>query len=224
MNTESQQTTDLLRDLDDVFTQHDPFRVRYEPNELICQAGSYAAGVYLVTAGIVRETYVDTLTKRGEVWVGLLGSGELIGSEFLLPDDDRLHRTSCRAVSTTSLLFLERRAFEAAVEEHDVLRRFLTVHLAERSFNLIRVLWRSRLRSVERISALLLDLVPFGKPTADGHIALPAEIDLRLLAGLSYLSCRKASQACQSLPGVEWDDEQLVLSPEELGRLRLQEA
>ena len=153
----------------------------------------------------------------------LLTSGDLIGSEFLLPNDDRLHRTSCRAVSTVSLLFLERSAFETAVEAHDVLRRFLTVHLAERSFSLIRVLWRSRLRSVERINALLLDLVPVGKPTADGHIALPAEIDLRLLAGLSHLSRRKASQACQSLPGVEWDNGQLVLSPEELGRQGSQE-
>jgi len=216
MNTASQQTTDLLRDLEDVFTQHDPFRVRYEPNELICQAGSYAAGVYLVTAGIVRETYVDTLTKRGEVWMGLLGSGELIGSEFLLPDDDRLHRTSCRAVSTVSLSFLEQRAFEAAVEEHEVLRRFLLAHLAERGFNLVRALWRSQVGPEERVCSLLLDLARLGEQTPEGRIAMPEAVDLRLLAGLLHLPLRQTRRACESLAGVGRTGDRLTFAPGEL--------
>jgi CRP-like cAMP-binding protein len=216
MNTARQQTTDLLRDLEDVFNQHDPFRVRYEPNELICQAGSYAAGVYLVTAGIVRETYVDALTKHGEVWMGLLGSGELIGSEFLLPDDERLHRTSCRAVSTASLLFLERRAFETAVEKHEVLRRFLFTYLVERSFNLVRALWRLQVGPEERVCSLLLDLARLGEQTQEGKIAMPEAVDLRLLAGLLRLSPWQTRRAYESLAGVDQTGDRLTFVPEEL--------
>lgn len=216
MNTTSQQTTDLLRDLEDVFNQHDPFRVRYEPNELICQAGSYAAGVYLVTTGIVRETYVDTLTEHGEVWIALLGSGELIGSEFLVPDDDRLHRTSCRAVSAASLLFLERRVFETAVEKHEVLRRFLFAHLVERSFNLVRALWRLQVGPEERVCSLLLDLARLGEQTQDGKITMPEAIDLRLLAGLLRLSPWQTKRAYESLAGVDQSGDRLTFVPEEL--------
>ena len=216
MKIASQQTTDLLHDLEDVFNQHDPFRVRYERNELICQAGSYAAGVYLVTAGIVRETYVDALTKHGEVWMGLLGSGELIGSEFLLPDDDRLHRTSCRAVSTASLLFLERRAFETAVEKHEVLRRFLFAYLVERSFNLVRALWRLQVGPEERVCSLLLDLARLGEQTPEGKIAMPEAVDLRLLAGLLRLSPWQTRRAYESLAGVGRTGDRLTFAPEEL--------
>jgi CRP-like cAMP-binding protein len=216
MNTANQQTTDLLRDLEDVFNQHDPFRVRYEPNELICQAGSYAAGVYLVTEGIVRETYVDALTGRGEVWMGLLGSGELIGSEFSQPDDNRLHRTSCRAVSTTSLLFLERHAFETAVEKHEVLRWFLFAYLVERSFNLVRALWRLQVGPEERVCSLLLDLARLGEQTPEGRIAMPEAVDLQLLAGLLRLSPWQTRRAYESLAGVGRIGDRLTFAPEEL--------
>lgn len=224
MSTLTQPTVDLLRDLEGVFAEHEPFRVRYAPDELICQAGSYAAGVYLVTTGIVHESYVDPVRKGGEVSMGLLGPLSLIGTEFLLPDGLRLHRVSCRAVTGVTLSFLERSAFETAMETHDVLRHFLVVHLAERSFNLIRALWRSRRGPLERAHALLLDLVPFGELTADGHVTLPAEIDLQRLAGLSYVSYRRVRQLCQSLPGVEWDGKRLVLLPGELDLRRAQEA
>ena len=216
MNIASRQATVSLRDLEDAFNRHDPFRVRYEPNELICQAGSYAAGVYLVTAGLVRETYVDTLIKHGEVWTDLLASGELIGSEFLLPDDDRLHRTSCRAVSTASLLFLERHTFETAVETHEVLRRFLIAHLAGRSHNLLRALWRLQVGPEERVCSLLLDLACLGEQTPEGRVAMPEAIDLRLLAGFLRLSPWQTRRAFESLAGVDLTGDRLTFAPEEL--------
>jgi CRP-like cAMP-binding protein len=223
MSALTQPAVGLLRDLEGLFAEHEPFRVRYAPDELICQAGSYAAGVYLVTTGIVHESYVDFVDKGRDVSTSLLGPLSLIGTEFLLPDGLRLHRVSCRAVTGVTLSFLERSAFETAVEAHDVLRHFLAVHLAERSFDLIRALWRSQLGPAERVRAVLLDLVPFGEPTADGHVTLPAEIDLQQLAGLSYVSYRRVRQVCQSLPGVEWGDEGCVLSPGELDPRRSRE-
>ena len=216
MSRSPQPAVGLLRELEDVFTEHEPLRIRFAPKELISQAGSYAAGIYLVTSGIVHESYAETANPKHEVSTGRLGPSSLIGSELLLPDGLQLHRVTCRAVTEVSLSFLERSAFEAAAEAHGVLRRFLAAHLAERSQNLIRAVWRSQLKSVERVSALLRDLAPFGEPTADGRTALPAEIDLRRLADLSYVSYRKMKQACEALPCIEWDGSRFVLSPEEL--------
>jgi CRP-like cAMP-binding protein len=216
MSLSLQPTVDLLRELEDVFAEHEPLRIRFAPKELISQAGSYAAGIYLITSGIVHESYAEGTGPGHEVSTGLLGPLSLIGSELLLPDGLRLHRVSCRAVTGVSLSFLERSAFETAVEAHDVLRRFLAAHLAGRSFDLIRAVWRSQLKPVERVGALLHDLAPFGEPTEDGRTALPVEIDLRRLADLAYVSHRKAKQACEALSSMEWDGGRFVLSLEEL--------
>jgi len=216
MNILTQPTAAVLRDLEEVFARYEPLQVRYEPDELICQVGSYAAGVYLVTSGIVQESYADPGTRGNRVSMGLLGPGELIGIELQLPDNERLHRTTCRAVTRVSLSFLERTAFAAAVEQHELLRRFLATHLAERCFGLAHALWRSQLEASMRLSTLLFDLIRFGEPASPGHIALPPQVDLRLLAGLSHLSHRQVKRVCASLPGVSWnDEEQLVFSPDE---------
>jgi len=223
MSTSVRPIVNLVRDLEGVFARYAPFRIQYAPDELICQSGSYAAGVYLVTAGIAQEWYVDRVNKESETPTGLLGVGDLIGSELMLAEDVDLHRTSCRAVSCVSLSFLERSAFEAAMEDHQVLRRFVMARLAERGFDLSRALWRSQLTAEERVCTLLLDSTRFGE-SVGGVVSLPEEIDLRLLAGLTYLSLRKVKQACEAFPGVKWKERRLTFSPDELARWRLDTA
>ncbi|MBU0596318.1 hypothetical protein KJ567_06515, partial [Candidatus Bipolaricaulota bacterium] len=137
--------------------------------------------------------------------------GDLIGTELLLADQARLHRTSCRALSDVSLTFLERSAFETAVEAHDPLRRFLITHLAERGFRMTQTLWRSQLAPEQRLCALLLDLARFGEST-DGATTLPRELNHRLLAVLTRLPLRRVRQAYGSLPGVEWREDRLAFS------------
>ncbi|MFC2099677.1 Crp/Fnr family transcriptional regulator [Candidatus Bipolaricaulota bacterium] len=211
MSTSTRPTFETVRDIEHVFARCEPLRIRYAPDELICQSGCYAAGVYLLTSGIVLESYVDRTSRAGDVATGLLGVGDLIGTELLLAGQARLHQTSCRALSDVSLTFLERSAFEAAVEAHDPLRRFLAAHLAERGLRLTRTLWRSQLAPEERLCALLLDLVLFAE-SADGMITLPRELDHRLLATLAHLPLRRARQACRLLPGVEWREDRLAFS------------
>jgi CRP-like cAMP-binding protein len=211
-------TADMVRDLESVFAQHEPLRVRYERNELICQVDSYVAGVYLVTSGIVQESYRAPGTREGDVSLGLLGSGSLIGLEHQQLDGGQLHRSTCRAVSQVQLLFLERAAFSAAIEEHALLREFLTAHLAERCFAAARALWRSRLDRQTRFATLLLDLIPFGLRQSDDGIAMPEEIDLRLLAAMAHTTPRQARRVLAALPGVKWVEERLVYTPEELLR------
>jgi CRP-like cAMP-binding protein len=214
MTVSVRAATDQLRDLQDTFAGHKPLRIRYAPSELICQGGFYGAGVYLVTAGIVHESYRNPLAEDCEVSTSLLGPPSLIGSELSLRRAQRIHQWSCRAVTGVQLLFLEQEVFEAAVEADKELRRFVTLHLAERSHGLTRALWRSQLRPAQRVSALLREVAVFGEPTADGRVILPPEIDFRQLASLSFMSIRNVKQACRSLGTVACDGGQLVILPE----------
>jgi len=227
-NASIKSMADLLRELKDTFVQHNALSVRYATNELICQAGSYAAGIYLVTAGIVHESYVGPMCEQPEVSTGLLGEPALLGCELLLPaGDTQLHSVSYRALTEVSLLFLEQSMFESAVEEDMLLRRFLTMHLVRHTQDLLRALWRSQLGAEGRLRELLKDLTPLAHPAAHKQLELPAEIDVRQLASLAHVSPRKTKQLCQTIPGLEWSGEQFRLdwdklsgSPHKLSELR----
>jgi len=207
----SRQTTHSAHDLETAFGRFEPLRIRYASNELICQSGSYAAGVYLMTTGIVLETYAGGTREAAPLVTGLLCTGDLIGIEPLSDGENMLHQTSCRALSSVSLSFLERGAFNAALEVDPGLRQYLTAYLADRSHRLVRALWRTRLAADERLRDVFLHLAPLA--SGDGaSIRLPRELDLRLIADLAGVPLRRARQACTALHGVEWTDEGFRLS------------
>jgi len=199
-----------------VFDRFDPIRIRYSSNELICQSGCYAAGIYLVTSGLILESYSGSRTGNDFVAAGVLGPGDLIGTELLIADPEELHQTTCRALSSTSLSFLERSEFDVASETDELLRGFVTAYLAGRSLGLLRTIWRAQRPADERLRRLLLELARFGDFESETHVRLPREFDLRLLASLACLSVRRAKQICMSLQGISWTDEGLCLSLEDL--------
>jgi len=199
-----------------VFDRFDPIRIRYSANELICQSGCYAAGIYLVTSGLILETYSESMTGDNFVAAGVLGPGDLIGTELLMTEPDELHQTTCRALSSTSLSFLERSEFDEASDADEMLRRFVTTYLAGRSLRLLQTLWRAQRPADERLRRLLLELARFGDFESEAHIRLPREFELRLLASLACVSARKARQICTSLQGISWTDEGFCLSLEDL--------
>ncbi len=211
MKGTTKPTTGVYRTPEDVFARHEPLHIRYAPNELIFQTGTYAAGVYLVTEGIVHESYVDAVAGGDPVSTGLHGPASLIGVEMHLPGGEPLHRSSCRAVSQVSLSFLEQSDFEAAIETDEKLRFLLMSHYARRGLLLTRAVWRSQLGPADRVQTLLQDLAFLGRPTDGGRVVLPKEIDLHRVAELSYMTYRKAKQLCHSLDGAEWDGEQWVI-------------
>ena len=214
MTITAQQAADPLHALEDAFMARHPLRVRYAADELIYQAGSYAAGVYLITNGIVQESYSGT-SEQG-VPTALLGPSSLIGGEALLLNDHRLHCVSCRAVSEVSLLFLERTAFDPPAKDHSGLHSVLALDLVKRGLAMNRALWRSRLDPPDRIRCLLHDLAFLGEETSAGRVALPPEINIQRVADLSFLSPRKVRQLRHALPGIEWDETRWLLSPEPL--------
>lgn len=209
-----QRVADRLRVLEEAFIARNPLQVRYAAHELIFQAGSYAAGVYLVTDGIVQESY-SAMSEQGVPTV-LLGPSRLIGGEALLLNDSHLHCVSCRAVSEVSLLFLERTVFDPAAEDGDGLRCVLADELVKRGLEITRTLWRSRLDPPDRIRCLLHDLAFLGEQTSAGRIALPPEFNIQRVADLSFLSPRKVRQLRHELPGIEWDGTKWLVSPEPL--------
>jgi len=207
-------TTEARGAPEDVFARHEPLHIRYAPDELIFQAGTYAAGVYLVVEGIVHESYVDAIAGGDPVSTGLYGPVSLIGVEMYLPGGEHLHRSSCRAVSQVSLSFLEQNDFEAALEMDEALQSLLMAHYAQRGLLLARAVWRSQLDPAGRVQALLQDLACLGRPIDGSRVALPKEIDLHRVADLSYITYRKAKQLCRALDGAKWDGEQWLLAPE----------
>ena len=215
MSRTTRQATHSAQGLETAFDRFEPLRIRYAPNELICQSGSYAAGIYLITSGTVLETYASAMCEATPLATGLLCTGDLIGIAPLSDSENMLHQTSCRALSSVSLSFLERGAFSAALEVDTALRRFLTAYLASRSQRLIRVLWRTRLSADDRLRDLFLDLAHLGMGDND-IIRLPRELDLRLIANLTGVPLRRARQICSALQGVEWTDDGFRLSLDEL--------
>ena len=204
-------------DVRELLEQHHALHVHYRRDELICQAGTYAAGIHLVVSGIVQESYSEPENGFGDAVLLLGGPGQLIGTELLLPDPEDLHRTTFRAVSDVRLCFLEQSAFHRALETSDLLWRFLLGCLSKTGFERARAQWRCDLPGRERLTLLLLDLSPLaGSPQSDGETTLPQEVDLRTLAGLLRLSARQTRRLCAELPDVRWSQGCLSFFPERL--------
>ena len=206
------------QECEDLFTRHGPLSVRYARNELICQQGSYAAGVYMIESGLVSESLplpddIDTVPYS------ILGPTDLIGLEILLPGDSELHLTSCRAVVDTRLSFLERNALLSALGTDEQLCRFVLGSVTERLFALAGSLRQRNASPDQRLCSLLLDLTAtHGEPSESESVSLPHSINRRLLAELSGLSASQFRRAWDTLPALGGASrrEGISFSPQEL--------
>ena len=185
-----------------LFAPHGALSVRYARNELICQRGSYAAGVYMIESGLVSES-MPLPDDTDTVPYAILGPTDLIGLEVLLPGDSELHLTSCRAVVDTRLSFLERNALLSALKSDEQLRRFVLESVTGRLYALAGSLRQRNAAPNERLCSLLLDLaVKHGEPSESESVSLPRSIDRRLLAELSGLSASQFRRAWDTLPAL----------------------
>ncbi len=201
-----------------VIETYRPLHVRYPHGELIFQAGTYAAGTYLIFAGLVSDRATAPGEGRRTPPIEILGPGDLIGLEALLDGRQDLHLSGARAVTDAELFFFERDLFLEVLDKEEVIERYCLACLARRFYALKQrtgSLFTSRVE--ERLGELLLDLADeCGERLDEGTIALPCEITLPILGQLLGRSAARVTRALGALPGVSQNDRRLVVSPEAL--------
>lgn len=216
----SQESVPCPDGLTDLLGAYRPLHVRYAAEELICREGAFAAGLQWITQGLVLETEGGSARGQSDTPSDLLSQGDLLGIEILLPALEERHRTSCRALTEVSLLFLDRASLERALAEDSRFSALLVGHLATRCFRLRRARARRLLDPVARLAATLLDVTPTCQPVeGEESLALPEAIDARMLGELSGLSPTQMRRALRELPGLRTEDSgQMLFSPRDLAQ------
>jgi len=197
--TTTRDRTDDRSALPDLFAAYNPLHVRYAAGEQITHVASYAAGVYSIQHGLVQEaacTEPFGLVRRGAIEV--LGPGDLLSLEPLLPGDQELQLSFSRALTETRLSFLERSALLVALERDGVLRRRIMEYLADRLHRARTAVDAREARLGERLGSLLVRLAFAWAPGSDPAI-LPEEIDRRALSGLLGVSTSRVTRALRAL-------------------------
>jgi CRP-like cAMP-binding protein len=204
---------------------YSPLTIRYPPAELIYQAETYAAGVYLVVQGLVSNRLpVQTSGQKLPV-LEVLGPGDLIGLDALLNHHGTLHLASAHSITEIVVHFFERDVFlKMLIDEPSICLHCLD-HLNHRFHILMRLSSLSLSAPLEkRLCGLLLILAErFGKPQDDGSTQLPIGITCDHLPELLAASRRQVRKVLSCLPEIRQAREHLIVSVEALQR-RLAEA
>ena len=200
-----------------LFHSYHPLRIRYAPGEMICQAGSYVAGVHLIVGGAVSDTMlaIDGEHRNCDI----LGPGDLIGLEILESHSDGLSISLCRALTAVELLFIEKNQLESALDDNPVLQRALFRYAVSRVV-FTRKDPRQQTSVEAQLCRLLLRLAEAcGLPAANGGIVLPVEITLRMLGELLCISPRQFRHARQAIQSLETNDSGLRFDVDEARRM-----
>ncbi|MCK5826912.1 Crp/Fnr family transcriptional regulator [Candidatus Bipolaricaulota bacterium] len=200
--TQDRQTTRYISaGWERIFHSYKPLSIHYAPGEMICQAGSYIAGIHLIVQGVVSDVMLTATEGPRDTYI--LADGDLIGIEILGGGTDRLATSLCRAVTPVELLFVEREQLQTAIDDHPTLQPSLMCYLIDRYVR-TRAHPRSRVSVDSQLCYLLLQLgAACGQPSSNGRIALPAEITPRVLGELLCISTRQLRNARQAIEGLQ---------------------
>ena len=200
-----------------IFHSYSPLRISYAPGEMICQEGSYVAGIHLIVQGVVSDMM---LTQTGETRNSdILGAGDLIGLEILERGSAGLSISLCRALTGVELLFIEGNQFASALDDNPALLRTVFQYAVSR---VVRARKDPRQQtSVEaQLCRLLLRLgETCGLPTAGHTVALPSEISQRTLGELLCISTRQLRQARQAIQHLEIRESGIEFHADEARRI-----
>lgn len=184
-----------------LFQSYQPLRISYAPGEMICQAGSYVAGLHLIMEGVASDVILEAHLEPRDTQ--LLAKDDLIGIEILGGATDLLATSLCRAVTPVELLFVERKQLQHAIDDHPMLQSSLMCYLIDRYVR-ARVHPRNRVSVDSQLCHLLLQLgAACGRPRSNGKIALPAEITPRVVAELLCISTRQLRNARRTIEGLQ---------------------
>ena len=194
--------------------------IRYPPGELIYQAETYAAGIYLIVRGLVSDHHAMQTGGHRSPVLEILGPGDLIGLDTLLERPANLHLTSARAITEVALRFFERDVFQQILcDQPAVCRRYLD-YLNYRFHALKKSTSPPIVASIEgRLCSLLLHLAQrFGELHESGSVLLPSGISTERLPELLGISRRRVRSVLACLPKVRQAGERLIVSVEALQR------
>jgi len=199
-----------------------PLYVRYPAGELIYKEGSYVAGVYLISNGLVSDQCPSRQDHSRKPPLEILGPGDLIGLESLLEGQNDTHHSCTRAVTETGLYFFQSDVFMRVLKEEDEIGRYCLDFLCRRFYDLKH--WCSALfnQPLEvRLYHRLLNLAEKCKENGDKEtVVLPPEITKTTLSLLLGVSTSKVSKTIASLPEISVVEKQITVSLKAL-RLRL---
>lgn len=206
-----------IHDWSNVVEAYAALHVRYPRGELIYQAGSYAAGIYVVSAGLVCECLIHKLHQGQNAVCEILGAGDLIGCEIIMSTSGSTYLTTARAITETDLFFFERTAFQQLLEAEASLPSSVLFYLSHRLLDFRR--WAGYLHAPlqYRVCQLLLMLVSKSGTTLQNEIAfLPQEVTPTVLAEILDVPKKKVLRALNALPEVRCDKNHIGLSPKAL--------
>jgi len=198
----------------------DTLHIRYTPSELICQRGSYVAGIHLMLSGVASQS-LQPLT-RSPNRPDLLGAGDLIGIEALAESTCETSRSGCLAITDVELLFFERQAFTSHLLRNPALSHRLLRYLAARHMNPQGDVRHGGSDS-QALSELLLRLDDLcGGADRPDLGMLPRGIALRTLQELVGLTGRRFRNAWNAVDTLEIADSQIVFRRDALLRSPVQ--
>lgn len=194
-----------------------PLRIRYAPGEMICQSGSFVAGIHVILHGIVSDRIAQPGIRQPQC--DILAVDDLIGLEILTNNSEAFSSSLCRAVTSVELLFIERHEFESALASHPTLQPAVLHYVTARYIEARRTSPASSQLDAQ-FCRLLLRLATSCNPPAEGPIVtLPAEITLRTLSELLGISSRQLRDIRQSIPSLSRVEAHIVFDSDEVRRM-----
>lgn len=127
--------------------------IRYGENDLVFQAGSYAAGIYIVAQGLLQ--YGRRAEARRHI-LKLVGPGEMIGITALFMQGQPTRLGYAKALTDTTVAFVEREIMLELFHQEPSLAFNLCQSLTKEVLFLEYKLTRSVCRTIEENVALLL--------------------------------------------------------------------
>ncbi len=199
--------------------EHAALHVCYAAGEMICQIGSYVAGIHFIRSGAVsnRVATVESGSSRSCI----LGPGDLIGLEVLSGYPDALSMSQLRALTDVGLHFLPTAELREVLDENAAVARCVMERLASQHFRLQRLLDVTA-SDEDVICHLLLQLgTACGCVTESGRVTLPQPVDRTALCDLSGLSPRRFRRVLDNVSGLRIGNAGVSFDPENVRR-RLQ--
>jgi len=179
----------------------DSLHIRYAPGELICQYGSYVAGVQFFLSGVASQFIPTSSGSMNRC--DLLGPGDLIGIEVLADQGIETSRSACAAITGVELLFFEGRAFSDQLLRNPALTGRVLSYLASRHVGLQVGVPNNGSDSVALCELLLRLDALCGGSKEFGAVTLPEEIAPRTIQELSGLSGRRFRSAWDAIDSLE---------------------